>query len=54
VRHLETAWETSQPYDIGLVHLHAASSLAAHRMGITLRRAEYRTERPVDLELWTR
>src|SRR4051794_27018929 len=37
VRHLETAWETGQPYDIRLVHLHAASSLAAHRMGITLR-----------------
>jgi len=54
VRHLETAWETGQPYDIGLVHLHAASSRAEHRMGITLRRAEYRTERPVDLELWTR
>ena len=54
IRLLETAWENGRPHDIATVHIHASGAGPAHRMGISLRRAQYRTVRSVDLGMWTR
>lgn len=54
IRLLEEAHLQAKPFDIGLVHVQASRSGPAHRMGISLRRAEYKVERPYDLRMWTR
>jgi len=51
---LEDAHLQGKPFDIGLAHIHASRSGPAHRMGISLRRAEYKAERSYDLRMWTR
>ncbi len=54
IRLLEDAALADEPYDIGLVHIHAARSGPAHQMGVALRRAGYRVVRSYDLRLWCR
>lgn len=54
IRLLEDAHLEGQPFDIGLVHVHASRSGPAHRMSVSLRRAEYRVDRSHDLRLWVR
>lgn len=54
IRLLEDAYLDGRTFDVGLVHIHTSRSGPAHRMGISLRRAGYRTDRSVNLRLWTR
>lgn len=53
LRVLEEASLEGRPFDLGLVHVHAARSGPAHRMGVTLRRSGYRVERNYDLRVFT-
>jgi hypothetical protein len=50
---LEDASLAGEPFEIGLIHIHASRSGPAHRMGISLRRVGYPTERTSDLRLFT-
>jgi hypothetical protein len=50
---LENASLAGEPFQIGLIHIHASRSGPAHRMGISLRRIGYPTERTSDLRLFT-
>ncbi|MCW2599598.1 MAG: hypothetical protein JWM02_1427 [Frankiales bacterium] len=52
VRLLEDAALAGRVWDIGVVKIHAARSGPAHRMGISLRRAGYATDRVVDLRVF--
>lgn len=52
VRLLEDAHLAGSPYDVGLVHVQASRSGPAHRIGVSMRRLGYPTERPTDLRLW--
>jgi hypothetical protein len=54
MRMLEDAHLHGEPFDIGVVHVHASRSGPAHRMAISLRRAAYSTERSHDLGMWKR
>lgn len=53
VRLLEDAHLAGHPFDIGLVHVHAARTGAAHQMVISMRRAAYAVERSYNLRMWT-
>lgn len=53
IRLLEDASLAHEPFDIGLVPVHASRSGPVHRMGISLRRAGYATTRHVDLTTFT-
>lgn len=43
-----------EPFDVGLIHIQASRTGPAHRMGVSLRRAEYAVERSHDLRMWVR
>lgn len=53
VHALDDASLAGQPYDVGLIRIHAARTGPAHRMGVSLRRAGYRTERVSDTRAFT-
>lgn len=53
MRVLEDAHLAGQPFDIGMAHVHASRTGPAHRMGISLRRAGYATDRHFDLRTFT-
>jgi len=50
---LESAALSDQPFDIGTIHIHAARSGPAHRMGVSLRRVSHPTSRSNDVRMWT-
>lgn len=54
VRHLEEAELSGAAFDIRVVYVQASRPGPAHRIGVSMRRLGYRTERPHDLRIWAR
>lgn len=52
VHFLDDAALAGEPFDVGVVHVHASRALPAHEMVISLRRAGYRVERSAVLRMW--
>lgn len=54
IRMLEDAFLAGEPFDRGVVHVHASRSGPAHRLGISMRRLGCAVERPTDPRIFTR
>ncbi len=53
VRLLEDAHLAGEPFDIGVIHVHASRPGAAHQLLVSVRRAGYEAVRSTNSRLWT-
>ncbi len=53
VRLLEDAHLAGEPFDIGVIHVHASRPGAAHQVLVSVRRAGYEAVRSTNPRLWT-